>query len=155
MTAGSQIFEGQLRPENMSRYQPVQKVIGIFRKLHKLIYRLCKLWMPTLFSQLTKTLFGSRFHEIAVIDLPTIIDYILTTTDNTSLTYIGHSMGCSVFLVLMSTKPEYCSKVDTMIALAPAVYGKHIRNMGFRPIILLGNFVVSENPIWLIRGNQK
>ncbi|OXA55772.1 lipase 1 [Folsomia candida] len=112
-------------------------------------------WLPNLrgtassrkhvsLSTSSKSYWDFSFHEIAVIDLPTIIDYILTTTDNTSLTYIGHSMGCSVFLVLMSTKPEYCSKVDTMIALAPAVYGKHIRNMGFRPIILLGNFVGSS-----------
>jgi hypothetical protein len=36
-------------------------------------------------------------------------------------------MGCTVYFMMASSKPEFCSKVKAMIALAPAAYGKHVR----------------------------
>jgi pimeloyl-ACP methyl ester carboxylesterase len=73
-----------------------------------------------------------------------MIDYILKTTGNQQLTYIGHSMGCGVLLLGAAINAVINSKIKLMIALAPGVYGGHITNMYFRPLIPLGNFIVSD-----------
>jgi len=78
------------------------------------------------------------FHEMGVFDLPAIVNHILEATGNTSLSYIGHSMGCAVGLVMLAMKPEYSTKVNVLIALAPAVYGKHLRKVGFKSTFPLG-----------------
>ena len=53
-------------------------------------------------------------------DIPASINYVLNKTEQTSLSYIGHSMGCTVFFIAMSYRPELNAKIDVMIALAPA-----------------------------------
>lgn len=52
-------------------------------------------------------------------DLPAVIDYVLQTTGENKLHYIGHSMGSTVALVLLSLKPEYNQRLHSLIALAP------------------------------------
>lgn len=59
------------------------------------------------------------FHEIAVKDLPSCIDYILEQTDNEQISYVGHSQGATVFFVLMTQLPEYNKKINVMHAMAP------------------------------------
>jgi lysosomal acid lipase/cholesteryl ester hydrolase len=61
-------------------------------------------------------------------DLPALINYILDTTGNESLFYIGHSMGCTVAFILATLKPQYCSKIKAMAALGPAAYLQNIRS---------------------------
>lgn len=58
-------------------------------------------------------------------DIPAIIDHILETTNKTKLTYIGHSMGSTMFFVCMSMRPEYNEKIDLMFALAPVAFVGH------------------------------
>lgn len=55
-------------------------------------------------------------------DLPATIDYILNKTNEKSLFYIGHSMGCTAFLILASIRPEYNKKVYLMQAFAPPAF---------------------------------
>lgn len=62
------------------------------------------------------------FHEIGYYDLPATIDYILTKTGADKLSAIGHSLGNTIFYVLGSTKPEYNSKINILIALGPVCY---------------------------------
>lgn len=85
----------------------------------------------------------SSFHEIAVYDVPMIIDYILKETRQSQLYYggrcilplnnltiismqsflrLGHSMGSNCFFATMSMFPEYNSKIKAFIGLAPAAY---------------------------------
>ena len=77
-------------------------------------------------------LFDYSWHEMGVYDLPAIIDYILEVSKQTSLYYVGHSMGCTMFFVLTSTLPHYNSKFRIMFAFGPAVFISHIRNNVFR-----------------------
>jgi len=72
-----------------------------------------------------------------------MIDYILKTTRNDSLYYVGHSLGCTVFFVALNMRPEYSSKVKLMIALAPAVYGSHLTNKKVKTIFAVAGHVVS------------
>ena len=54
-------------------------------------------------------------------DIPAVLNFILSETGRNKLIYIGHSMGCTMFFVTMSTFPELGSKIELMVALAPAV----------------------------------
>lgn len=62
------------------------------------------------------------WHEMGTRDVPAEIDYILATTGHKKLFYIGHSMGTTMFFVMMSQRPEYNAKVRAMIAFAPEAH---------------------------------
>ncbi|KAJ3656552.1 hypothetical protein Zmor_015623 [Zophobas morio] len=66
--------------------------------------------------------------EIAIHDLPTIIDYILETTRRNSLHYVGFSQGTSAFFMMGSLRSEYLSKIKLMTAFGPAVFMKNPRS---------------------------
>lgn len=66
-------------------------------------------------------------------DIPAAINYIFTLT-KVRLFYIGHSMGCSTFSVMASTKPEVAKNIRAMFALAPAVYERNIKHPIFQRI---------------------
>lgn len=57
------------------------------------------------------------WHEIGVIDVPDMIDYVLLTTNQTSLFYVGHSQGTTSFFVMCSERPEYNEKIKMMHAV--------------------------------------
>ncbi|KAJ2503953.1 cholesterol esterase, partial [Coemansia sp. RSA 2052] len=58
--------------------------------------------------------------EIANIDVPTTVSYILKETGASSLTYIGFSQGSTQMLMALSRNKELNSQVEHFIALAPA-----------------------------------
>ncbi|CAB3239683.1 unnamed protein product [Arctia plantaginis] len=72
--------------------------------------------------------FDFTFEEIAIIDLPAMIDYALDYTGNQQLYYIGHSQGGTVFLVLMALKPEYNRKIAAAHLMAGVGYQKYFPN---------------------------
>ncbi|XP_030024911.1 lipase 3-like [Manduca sexta] len=74
------------------------------------------------------------FHEIGVIDTPTIIDYILDVTGYSKLIYIGHSQGTCIFFVMCSEYPEYNDKVYIMFAMAPVAYICNMKSPSFRAL---------------------
>ncbi|CAL7949363.1 unnamed protein product [Xylocopa violacea] len=67
------------------------------------------------------------YHELGTYDLPATIDYIIEQTNCNQLFYIGHSQGTTQFLVMMSQKPRYNTKIKLMIGLAPAAFTGNIR----------------------------
>ena len=58
--------------------------------------------------------------EMGKYDIPAVLNFILSETGRDQLIYVGHSMGCAMFFVTMSTFPELGSKIELMIGLAPA-----------------------------------
>lgn len=60
--------------------------------------------------------------EIGYYDVPASIDYVLNETGETKVHYIGHSQGTTAFFIMASEKPEYQNKIQTMHAMAPAVF---------------------------------
>lgn len=62
------------------------------------------------------------WHELGMIDLPTMIDYILATTNFEQLQYVGHSQGTTACFVMASERPEYNDKIKMMHALAPVAF---------------------------------
>lgn len=65
---------------------------------------------------------------MGVYDLPIVIDYILAMTHQAKLSYIGHSMGTTMFWVLLSERPEYNDKIQMMIAMAPIAFINHVKS---------------------------
>jgi lysosomal acid lipase/cholesteryl ester hydrolase len=66
---------------------------------------------------------------MGVYDLPAVIDYILHQTAQKNLYYVGHSMGSTMFYVLMSIKPEYNAKITHMVALAPVAFLRNAKSL--------------------------
>lgn len=62
-------------------------------------------------------------------DLPAMIDYILKTTNQTKLTYIGHSQGSMQLFSAASENSDYFAKrVNGVIALGPATKLGNLRS---------------------------
>jgi len=59
--------------------------------------------------------------EFAFFDIPDSIDYILSTTDQPSLSYVGFSQGTAQAFATLSIHPMLNNKVDVFVALAPAM----------------------------------
>ncbi|CAH2236231.1 jg22042 [Pararge aegeria aegeria] len=72
--------------------------------------------------------FDFTFEDIATKDLPTMIDYVLRTTQQRQLNYIGHSQGGTSFLVLNSLMPAYNKKFLSVHLLAGVGYQNYFPN---------------------------
>jgi lysosomal acid lipase/cholesteryl ester hydrolase len=59
--------------------------------------------------------------QFAFHDIPDTIDYILSTTKQPSLSYIGFSQGTAQAFASLSIHPTLTDKVDVFVALAPAM----------------------------------
>lgn len=91
-------------------------------------------------SKERKAFWSFSFHEMGILDLPVIIDYILAETKVSKLHFIGHSQGTSAFFVMASKRPEYNQKIEMMHALAPIAFVKHLVSP---PLRALAPFVFS------------
>lgn len=59
------------------------------------------------------------FHEMGVYDMTTTIDFILKTTGYSKLDVVGYSLGTTISLACLSDKPEYNSKINKLVLMAP------------------------------------
>ncbi|XP_011692768.1 PREDICTED: lipase 3-like isoform X2 [Wasmannia auropunctata] len=75
-------------------------------------------------SSQNKDFWQFSYHEMGTRDLPAMIDYVLNYTKQKTLRYIGHSMGTTMFFILLSMKPEYNAKIELGICLAPIAIWK-------------------------------
>ncbi|XP_051795019.1 gastric triacylglycerol lipase [Acanthochromis polyacanthus] len=57
--------------------------------------------------------------EMALKDLPAVVDYILKMTQQQQIFYIGHSQGTTIAFIAFSTLPELASKIKLFFGLAP------------------------------------
>lgn len=68
------------------------------------------------------------WYEIATIDLPTMIDYILEKTNKTNLHYVGVSQGTAIYAAFLSEKPEYNSKIASGHLMAPVIFNANFKD---------------------------
>jgi len=76
----------------------------------------------------TRAYWDFSWHEIGVFDLPAMIDYTLAQTRQSKLHYIGHSMGTTVYFVMISEIPSYNDRIISSQMLAPATYMHNTRS---------------------------
>ncbi|ALC45110.1 [Drosophila busckii] len=85
------------------------------------------------------------WHEIGTIDIAAMIDYILPETGHKQLHYAGHSQGTTVYMTLLSVRPEYNEKIKSGHLLAPCAFFEH----GTSPIFkLLSPLVGTPGGMW-------
>ncbi|CAK1554130.1 unnamed protein product [Leptosia nina] len=104
------------------------------------------------------------FHEIGSYDLPAVVEYMKIVRNNSApINYIGHSMGATAFLVLLSLFPHYNSSFKLAVFLAPLAYLSNtdgplriLKSMAYNPPVhllkLLGNgeFMPKRRvPFWI------
>ncbi|XP_011294673.1 lipase 3-like [Musca domestica] len=89
-------------------------------------------------SSLSEEFWDFSLDQIGLIDVPTKIDYILKTTSESKLHYIGFSQGTTVFMMLLSSQPSYGEKIKTAHLLGPGVYFCHLRSP---PALLIQKFL--------------
>ena len=77
------------------------------------------------FNSTSKEFWDFSWNEIGYYDVPAMIDYVLDQTNSSKAFYVGHSQGCTVCMVMLSTRPEYNEKLFQTHLLAPAVFMKH------------------------------
>ena len=65
-------------------------------------------------------------------DVTAGIDFALNHTGQETLYYVGHSMGCTQYLVMLSSLTEYNEKIRLGTLLAPAAYMFHAPNIIFQ-----------------------
>lgn len=63
--------------------------------------------------------------DIALIDLPAMIDFTLEKMNQSQLIYLGYSQGGFVGLALLSERPEYNEKIALMHGMGAAVIMKN------------------------------
>ncbi|CAF4782528.1 unnamed protein product [Pieris macdunnoughi] len=74
------------------------------------------------------------FDETGNYDLPAIIDYVTQTTEKPKVYYVGHSQGTTDYFIMASLRPEYNTKIQLSVNLAPIAFMKYIKSP--IPIIL-------------------
>lgn len=73
--------------------------------------------------------------EMAMYDLPAVIDYVLKETDETQLSYVAHSQGVALLVLLCAKVPEYNEKIKIGIGLSATAW---LENAKFIAIQLQG-----------------
>ncbi|XP_018414254.1 PREDICTED: lysosomal acid lipase/cholesteryl ester hydrolase-like [Nanorana parkeri] len=65
------------------------------------------------------------YDEMAKKDIPAVIEFILKTTHQKQIFYIGHSQGTTLGFIAFSTMPQMAKKIKLFFALGPVVTLQH------------------------------
>lgn len=82
----------------------------------------------TKYSPTSARFWNFSMDEFAFHDIPDTIDYILKTTSQPTLSYIGFSQGTAQAFAALSIHPALNDKVNLFIALAPAMSPAGLKN---------------------------
>lgn len=70
------------------------------------------------------------WHEMGIYDLPAVIDKILAVTGNEKIFYVGHSMGTTMYFVMLSELQDMNDKIHAGFMLSPVAYMGHTSHSG-------------------------
>ncbi|XP_063239529.1 lipase 3-like isoform X1 [Bacillus rossius redtenbacheri] len=90
------------------------------------------------------------WHENGYYDLPAQIDYALQRTGQSSLYYMGHSMGTTSFYAMASSRPEYNKKIRAHFSLAPVAFMSNLKSPLLR---VMSTFQHSLDTLLNLMGN--
>ena len=76
----------------------------------------------------------NSWDEMGSEDIPASINYILELTGEKQLSFICTSFGCSLFFIAIITQPELNNSIDILLAWAPSVSLKNVKNPIAEPI---------------------
>ncbi|KAL1421770.1 hypothetical protein MTO96_022818 [Rhipicephalus appendiculatus] len=93
------------------------------------------------------------FNEIGQFDVAAAIDLVLDTTGASTLAILGFSQGFTSSLVLLSTKPEYNSKVNILMGYAPVANFSHT-GYPASPLIFFSDLIFTRAPVYMAHTNE-
>ncbi|XP_055907827.1 lipase 3-like [Eupeodes corollae] len=106
----------------------------------------------TKLSSKSSEFWNFSWHEISVIDLPAMINYVLEFTGEKQVRYFAHSEGTTNYLVLNSMKPEWNDRFKSAHLMAPVGFISHSTNI----FLAIGSPIAGQpNPIREILGSFK
>ena len=71
-------------------------------------------------EELEDEYYNFSFYEMGKFDSPAVVDYVLTKTGKTKLSYVGHSQGTTqMFAALVRNHGNLREKLNLFVALAP------------------------------------
>lgn len=88
------------------------------------------------FDSSSESFWNFTWHEIGYYDLPASIDFINNQTGHSKLHYVAHSQGSTIFLVMLSERPEYNEKIVSASLLAPVAF---LANLESPPLRLMAS----------------
>ncbi|XP_068625213.1 lipase 3-like [Battus philenor] len=74
-------------------------------------------------------------HEMGILDLPAIFDYVLTRTKSKDLMYVGFSQGGRIFFTMCSDTKGYCDKARVSIQMAPSALIANTRSIPVKAVV--------------------
>ncbi|XP_056867450.1 gastric triacylglycerol lipase isoform X2 [Takifugu flavidus] len=86
--------------------------------------------------------------EMALKDLPAVVNYILKVTSQEQIYYIGHSQGTTIGFIAFSTLPDVAKKIKLFLALAP------VATIAFTASPMTKLSVLPEFLMWDIFGRR-
>ncbi|AWP18228.1 Lipase isoform 3 [Scophthalmus maximus] len=86
--------------------------------------------------------------EMALKDLPAVVNYILKVTGQKQIYYIGHSQGTTIAFIAFSTLPELASKIRLFVGLAP------VATVAFTSSPMTKMSILPEPLIWTVFGRR-
>lgn len=95
------------------------------------------------------------FHELAIYDLPAMMNYVLRNTLKNKLHYIGHSQGTTTILVLLSELPDYNLLLQSVTLLSPVAFLGSLRNLQLPSVMTLRYFTFTYVAPELGRRNME
>ncbi|KAM4702680.1 lysosomal acid lipase/cholesteryl ester hydrolase-like [Rhinophrynus dorsalis] len=76
------------------------------------------------------------YDEMAKLDLPAVINFIIKKTGQEQIYYVGHSQGTTIAFIAFSSMPELAKRIKFFFALAPVATVKFSKS----PLAQLGVF---------------
>jgi len=90
-----------------------------------------------LYKKHSKEYWDWSWDEMAKIDFPAQVDYVLNQTGHSKLTFIGHSQGTIQAFAGFLINPDMVKKVNLYVALAPVAYLQYCESLILKALALL------------------
>lgn len=82
-------------------------------------------WLAVNCSCTRDCFWANSFDQMALFDLPAMIDYVLAQTGASNLAYVGHSQGTMIAFAQLSLSAALAEKISIFVALAPVARVGH------------------------------
>jgi lysosomal acid lipase/cholesteryl ester hydrolase len=79
--------------------------------------------------------------EFALHDIPCMINYVLTTTNQESLRYVGFSQGSSQLFAALSKNKGLNKKIEHFTALSPVMIPQRLKHPAVEPLVLNPHYI--------------
>jgi len=89
----------------------------------------------------TKAFWDWSWDQMAHYDLESFTNYIIKTTGQSKVSYIGHSQGTTMAFAKLSSEPAFSSKLNIFIALAPVA---HLTSQTSQLLTILAKFKTAD-----------